>query len=620
MARIEWSALSGDEVETVVSMLIYNKHPRATRIRPSQGDFGIDVMVPHAADGALATSAGGAQDPVQMDVYQIKKFATNLESTQKTQIENSFRRVLIGLIRRGIALTDWYLVMPLDPTLENLDWFTQMPDDVIDRMFADTNLALTDKEKTTITAWRKAPDRIIKWEGLLYCESLASKYWFVADYYLHGGNERIRDAVAEVSKILQRDLTLPTNSRNGRSTSILEPNELRDHLQRLGRVLDGDPHFRYGFSIDPVTPQLLVEQGLVGATQEIFPDGSTLTFRIYARFSEATKERPIPIKLRFMFEPGSAEQQAFDDWRKYGKPVTLPAHVDVDFPGGLGQRNTDGLVSISAAKDTSFERRYRIVDPDHTVLAEVKFSLVSSIGPDGTGAWFHGHDPSGVLTIEGHADFTERTSKFDFTWGDATGLEAGAVSPAAYFVANLCYPNRLQVAEAYGAFQTYDTIPEGQEPLLPRILARYIRALAIMRDNTSVPFTIPDIDTVTPEEAAATLRTGTLLEGQTIVGTWEPVEIVGSDLATPVYDCELVIIQPLTAVIATQEITFGASQHSFLSARMTPLGSGRIKAEPHLNDTDHLTFAPQEPLPADGQNPVRYRVNPPPEIKAVHST
>lgn len=32
MARIEWAALSGDEVETVVSMLIFNKLPRATRI------------------------------------------------------------------------------------------------------------------------------------------------------------------------------------------------------------------------------------------------------------------------------------------------------------------------------------------------------------------------------------------------------------------------------------------------------------------------------------------------------------------------------------------------------------------------------------------------------------
>ena len=89
MARIEWAALSGDEVETVVSMLIFNEHPRATRIRPSQGDFGIDVLVPHPGDTSFA------------DVYQIKKFASNLDASQKRQIEDSFQRVLVGLERNG---------------------------------------------------------------------------------------------------------------------------------------------------------------------------------------------------------------------------------------------------------------------------------------------------------------------------------------------------------------------------------------------------------------------------------------------------------------------------------------------------------------------------------------
>lgn len=54
MVRIEWAARGGDEVETVVSMLIFNEHPRATRIRPSQGDFGIDILAPHPGDASFA--------------------------------------------------------------------------------------------------------------------------------------------------------------------------------------------------------------------------------------------------------------------------------------------------------------------------------------------------------------------------------------------------------------------------------------------------------------------------------------------------------------------------------------------------------------------------------------
>ena len=241
MARIEWAALGGDEVETVVSMLMFNEHPRASRIRPSQGDFGIDVLVPHSVD----------DDDSSADVYQIKKFATNLDSSQKRQIEDSFQRVLMGLVRRGVALADWYLVLPLDPTIENsLDWFAKMPDAVIARMSADEKLALSAEEIAGIQAWRQAPGRIIEWKGLTYCENLAGKFWFVADYYLHGGAERIKSAVTEVAKILQRDMTIPDAGTYAASSSILEPADLREHLGRLGRVLDGDPHFRYGVSVE----------------------------------------------------------------------------------------------------------------------------------------------------------------------------------------------------------------------------------------------------------------------------------------------------------------------------------------------------------------------------------
>src|SRR6266545_2919480 len=102
MACVEWSALSGDDVEAVLSNLLYNAHGRALRIRPSHGDYGIDVLVPTDAD------------PETWDVYQIKKFAQNLTSNQKIQIETSFRRALVGLVRRGVPLNDWYLVTPLD--------------------------------------------------------------------------------------------------------------------------------------------------------------------------------------------------------------------------------------------------------------------------------------------------------------------------------------------------------------------------------------------------------------------------------------------------------------------------------------------------------------------------
>ena len=40
--------------------LVYNRDGRALRIRPSQGDYGIDIILPAAAD------------PEQGDVYQVQ--------------------------------------------------------------------------------------------------------------------------------------------------------------------------------------------------------------------------------------------------------------------------------------------------------------------------------------------------------------------------------------------------------------------------------------------------------------------------------------------------------------------------------------------------------------------
>jgi len=52
-----------------------------------------------------------------------------------------------------------------------------------------------------------APGRIIKWEGRSFCETMAAKYPYAVDHYLHGGDERLRSAVAEMSAILRRDVS-----------------------------------------------------------------------------------------------------------------------------------------------------------------------------------------------------------------------------------------------------------------------------------------------------------------------------------------------------------------------------------------------------------------------------
>lgn len=81
MARVEWSRMSGDEVEELVAMLLCRRYPRAGVVRASVGDGGIDVIVP---------SGPGPDAPVE--VYQVKKFTSNLTPANKRQIKKSITR------------------------------------------------------------------------------------------------------------------------------------------------------------------------------------------------------------------------------------------------------------------------------------------------------------------------------------------------------------------------------------------------------------------------------------------------------------------------------------------------------------------------------------------------
>lgn len=76
--RIPWERISGDDVETIIAVYVCRENPDAVKVRPSRGDGGIDLL--------------HKRDDDTYDVYQVKKFATNLSSGQKTQILNSWER------------------------------------------------------------------------------------------------------------------------------------------------------------------------------------------------------------------------------------------------------------------------------------------------------------------------------------------------------------------------------------------------------------------------------------------------------------------------------------------------------------------------------------------------
>ncbi|MEV5210882.1 hypothetical protein AB0K35_25740 [Micromonospora sp. NPDC053740] len=588
MARVEWSALSGDEVETLLANLYYNRDGRFLRIRPAQGDFGVDLILPVAAN------------PQLWDVYQIKKFALNLTSGQKGQIQASFRRALVALVRHGLPLNDWYVVMPLDPTPDNVTWFNAMPATAYAELEADADLALTADELGRIREWLDAPGRTIAWLGLNACESLVADYPYVVDYYLHGGQQRIRDAVAEVAKLLQRDLPLQANDGAAAGdaqpkAALLTPGEIREHLLRLDRALDTDPHFRYGHSLDVNPTDLLPEPGLVAATQEQISGGRWLTFKVYVRSAQSLIERPIPVTMTFDFEQSAEDLRAIELWQRFGKPVQAAGTIEADMPGGLSRGGRAGTVLLSPAADVLKQARVRlrIVNPAGTPLAECAFRTESANGSDGM--WVRGTDDAALLGLE-MLIATDGSTTTDFRIGALAGREANAVLGPVRFAGSLTAPNTLQFAGAYGPFSDMVQLTMA-EPLLPEVVVRFVENLDTIQTVTTMPVVIPDVSAMSTQERLTIMRTASLISGRTLVARWRPFKV--ADTGTAEFDpagvYEFMVIEPLTVSLGSARHVLGAQRARPLSARIEQLPDGSARLTPDENDVAHFDFLREIP-------------------------
>lgn len=607
---VPWSELEPDQAETLLAVLLYNEHRRAVRVRPSRGDYGIDVLNPNPTA------------PETFDVYQIKYFHGTLTASQKGQVEKSFRRLLIGLVRRGIPLADWYLLAPVDNTIDaQLDWFNTMPDNVIAEMFDDARFVklekkqspLTDDEEAAITAWRNQPGRIIHWEGRSACVTLAVEHPFVVDYYLHGGREHLNQAVTELVSLIRGP-----GAAAATPGELLTPGDVRSHLDNLKNALDKDPHFLYAFSVDPTPPDIAIIDGLsqqgfgvdraaadivaapdlVAATQQPLSDGWTLTFRIYQRFTEALNERPIPIRLTFASAEATFDRHAFNMWRKYGTPLTAPAHVDADLPGGLG---TQGLAEVSMhSPGVNYDARFRIRTPAGTAGEELSFAITVTRGPDGTGTREHGTDATGFLTVEVLSDTEAQTGTWHFTRKNLVGAEVVSALPSIEFLQDLTAPNTLQVAQRLGPFVDYRDIPDEKHPKFPDDVMDYLRALVIIQQHTAMPIRIPDLTTLTSREIDAVFEASALVNGQAVITTWDRIGttvVSPPDEARPEHEIQftseyqLLVMRKLIVDVGDQKLLLGTVAQYALSARYEVEGDDLV-ARPYRNDTLQKTFSP----------------------------
>jgi hypothetical protein len=484
MARIEWTRHSGEDVETVVAILLCREFTNAVRIKPSRGDGGIDILV---------------QRPNDSTVYQVKKFAENLTANQKTQVTKSWNRFLHYKKNLKNPVSDWHVVMPVNPSKEQLAW--------VDEFTQGSGLFCT-------------------WLGIDYIEGLVTKFPEVVDYYFDNGRERVDETVSRYLSILHAVNPVPS------------PGESVQTLTDIHKALnDNDPHFRYDYSVtgvgpDGKGPDITQEQGpgLVGVAQTNNGE-QCVTFRIFTKFDAALDYRPVPGKFTIQAEKGTEQAAALEDWINFGTPLKdMPAvDVHVGFPGGLGTTTPQALMTIGPSKSAGplVELTIKTIAPDGSTVATLDF-LTDEVttGLDKQRLRAVGSDARlGIVHYEMRISKTDSTHVVNIQIDGIVGYPPAELLPILQFLGSVSPPNQMQLFRRNGpAFGPWTSVPSALiDPQRSLFATNICENLATIQQHTFFKILFPDLTGVPYETFLDWSDAATLLKGEVMKGTWTEV-------------------------------------------------------------------------------------------------
>jgi hypothetical protein len=532
VARVEWSRLSGPEVEAVIAVLLCREFPNATRIKPSQGDGGIDVFVPGLRG---------------IEVYQIKGYTGNLTSTRKGHIRRSWTRINAYAAAESLSLAAWHLCMPENPTTGQLAWLS----------------------KLTVAATLPCD-----WRGLDYLDGLAAKYPDVIDYYLRDGKERLEQVVKSFLAVA------------GFNGAVGTPVASRQVLEDVHASLNAlDPHYRYDFAVDGIgadgqLPPIAQVPGMVCGFQQ--SDGSRcITFKIIARYSDAVKDRPIPGGFKVVAEPDSELARQLDDFVNFGAPLDkVPAtDVFVDLPGGFDGPATNGLVSIGPAALPAApmaEITVKVLD-GADVVAELDFVTDEvSTGISQTGVRGVGHDlRAGVVRYELRIATGTKRATLNFRIADVVGSTPADLLPCLRFIGSIRPPRVLQLAVRHGP-SLGDSWPADGEMIPEQQVKLWVdvcESLAVIQTHLFERIGFPDLSEHTWADIESWMTTAALLRGDVVTGKWTEVEIHLTTGAEWVDGAPLFHSGPLTFEIGGRKYEVGTVVSCATTARTDPARS-----------------------------------------------
>ncbi|WP_143651653.1 hypothetical protein [Streptomyces sp. SS07] len=497
---VPWRDVDAKRIEDMIAVLISRLHPETQRIDGSGGDGGRDVQIP-APDGLV--------------IYEVKSFTRRLEKSQRAQIKRSLKKAKV------LKPRVWHLVMPLDMTPGELDWYNEVK---------ETYAFMSDFTR-----------------GRTWLDSEMAKHPEIARYYLGDSNAEIVKALKEIGQ----EKAALANGIDDASARIVSL------ATRLNEI---DPHYKFKFSTNA--------------------DGD-VNFEIIPRYAGAELDRPITIKAKISFPStveGTSAATRFRDTLHYGVPGEVLGenihNISVDAPAGFGGEWTGGRLWLSGIHPpVAGEVDFRLITADSSerILSNIPMRIDERY-MGSKGGQLHLMDHSGQFKVTMRTNFETRKSNFNFSLSPKPGVLPAVALPTARFWATMRPGNKFSFTIGTADPVEFFSI---DEELLPNggDYYEFLSALARVQQASGVFFPIPE--ELTESEERALRQVVRLLDGEKQSGTWSNLVLritkeglerwraVNSDNAAPFKAVSDIILR-----IAGRELYLGRLERVFESAKV----------------------------------------------------
>ncbi|MEV4055173.1 hypothetical protein AB0J55_28565 [Amycolatopsis sp. NPDC049688] len=531
-----WERYSGDDIEAVIAMMVLRQHPRGQRIRPSRGDGGIDVLVPHA--------------PHRWEVFQIKKFTTTRDRSQERQITKSWNSLLAFTKEEHIRVSAWHVVRPIDPTREDREWLAELT--------ADSGIPSD-------------------WIGLTTVDNWAADYPQVVDYYFNNGQQYVLDTARTLMQALNA-------TGETEPSTVLQPATALASIRGIVAALNKtDPHYNYRLSaqLAPEDSQPVMTPAPGAVFSAVVIEDSTMSqLDIIARYDQAQLDRPLPMDLRVTITPETDDvRQQMRDFLGYGIPFTdVPASVvTAELPGGFSFADMDRISVSVLASDQPRPFELRGLDHDDNLVATLPLVMQRPTeARDGTErlAWT-GHDVADIVTVEFRIDLTDHTVTFGVTLPDISGANPALAAESLAALHALKAGCRIKVGVPGGppvlslAPLPEDLVSGDAEPDYLSQLSICV-ALRTLQAKIARQLLVPELSTVEQEQAVGWLHAAILVEGHQVVTSWSALSVTQDSTTRISLPCWVRVTWHLTVEIDGAEWNLGYIHQTCKAEHWTP--------------------------------------------------